>query len=285
MKFGVFTVSIPDWEPLEALERLAAMGYDGVEWRCTEDKGDRSKPSFWSGNRTSMTAREIIEKAPALKKKAAEVGMAMPSLGSYINCNDLADVELHMQAAVAIGAKSLRIDPGRYDPKVGGYPELLKKARSQYAKVAKLAQKYGVRAVLETHMGQLGPSVGKAVSILGKLDPECVGIMWDPGNQVVEGGEVPLMALEIAGEYLAEVHVKNTRFQRSDETKDGQTIWWAMSAPVNEGIVNWPVVMAALKKVGYDGWMFFEDFCTEQPLVERLQGNLKWFRELDKGCN
>jgi len=281
MKFGVFTVSIPDWEPLEAMERLAAMGYDGVEWRCTEDKGDRAKPSFWSGNRTSMTAREVIEKSPSLKKKAGELGLEMPSLGSYIDCPDPADVELHMQAAVAIGAKSLRIGPGRYDGKSGTYPELLKRARTQYAKVAKLAQKYGVRAVIETHMGQLGPNVSKARAILERLDPEFVGIMWDPGNQVCEGSEVPQMALEIAGEYLAEVHVKNMRWERKGE-ENGQTIWFPEACPVNEGVANWPAIMSVLKKAGYDGWMFFEDFSTAQPLVERLQRNIKWFRELAK---
>ena len=110
MKLGVFTVSTPDWAPLEALEKLARMGYDGVEWRVVADEGDRAKPTFWSGNRTSMTADEIIRRADELKAKAAEVGMAMPSLGTYMDCDDPAAVAVSMRAAAAIGAESLRVE-------------------------------------------------------------------------------------------------------------------------------------------------------------------------------
>ena len=54
MKIGVFTVCAPEWEPLELMEKLSAMGYDGIEWRMTADAGDRSKPTFWEGNRASI---------------------------------------------------------------------------------------------------------------------------------------------------------------------------------------------------------------------------------------
>ena len=60
MKFGIFTVSIPEYDPEKALEVAAEIGYDGLEWRVIKDDGDRSKPSFWSGNRTSMTAEELL---------------------------------------------------------------------------------------------------------------------------------------------------------------------------------------------------------------------------------
>ncbi len=46
MKFGVFTVSMPDYEPLEALEVLANLGYDGVEWRVTPDPERQVAPDL-----------------------------------------------------------------------------------------------------------------------------------------------------------------------------------------------------------------------------------------------
>ncbi|HXV98275.1 MAG TPA: sugar phosphate isomerase/epimerase, partial [Anaerolineae bacterium] len=33
MKFGVFTVMLPDLTPEEAVQAIKASGYDGVEWR------------------------------------------------------------------------------------------------------------------------------------------------------------------------------------------------------------------------------------------------------------
>jgi sugar phosphate isomerase/epimerase len=272
-------VSVPEWDPVQCLEELVAIGYEGVEWRVIEDKGDRSKPTFWSGNRSSMTASEVKAQAATLKAKAREVGIEMPSLGAYIGCENLADVELHFQACVAIGAKNIRIGAGRYSPENGLYPVQMKALKARYAEVAKLAARYGVRAQIETHMGQLCPTVHKAMAILDGLDPAHVGIMWDPGNQIVEGSEQYRMAIEMAGPYLAEVHVKNMAW-RPGEEKDGRTTWSVGAAPVSKGIVDWPAVLVALKATGYDGWLMFEDFSTDVPMRERVVGNLKWFRTL-----
>ncbi len=279
IKLGVFTVSMPEFEPLEALEVLAQMGYDGAEWRVVKDGGDKSRPSFWSGNRTSMTAEELIANAANLKKKAKSLGLQMPSIGSYIDSCDLPAVELHMRAAASIGATSLRVSPGKYDPREGPYARQIAKARESYARVADLAKKHKVRSLIETHMGLLTPSVSKARAVLEGLDPKHVGIMWDPGNQVVEGSEVYAMALSIAGEYLAEVHAKNMKHVQKTEVK-GQLTWATAACPVYEGIVNWPAVVAELKQTGYKGWIFLEDFSTDLPIRERLQKNATWFKSL-----
>ena len=288
MKFGVFSVSMPEYEPLEALELLAVLGYDGVEWRVTRDDGDMSRPTFWSGNRTSMTAEDLIAQADRLKERAQALGLEMPSLATYIDCygrsrtdpeGGMAAIALHMQAAVAVGAKSLRVGAGQYIKGGPSYPEQVAAARAQYAQVARLAAEHGVRALVETHMGQLAPTVSTAMRILEDLDPAHVGIMWDPGNQVTEGREEYRMALQLAGEYLGEVHVKNAVYEPVGEA-DGGIIWRTRQAPVQRGIAHWPEIMAALKESGYDGWFFFEDFSTDLPVEERLRGNLAWFRTL-----
>ena len=279
MKLGVFTVSIPEWEPLEALEKLSRLGYDGVEWRITADDGDRSKPSFWSGNRCGMTAEQLLARASELKAAAQRHHMAMPSLGTYMDCDDLPAVEAGMQAAVALGAASLRVGPGRFDTKGDPYPVQLERARQHYVQVARLAARYGVRALIETHPNQIAPSTALAVEVLKGLDPRHVGIMWDPGNQVMEGREKTTMTLQLAGSLLAEVHVKNMRFD-AGRGEDGRVIFNPASAPVDAGVVDWPAVMGELKAAGYDGWLFFEDFCTELPLEERLRHNLEFFRKL-----
>lgn len=33
MKYGVFSVSMPEYDPEETLKVLKELGYDGVEWR------------------------------------------------------------------------------------------------------------------------------------------------------------------------------------------------------------------------------------------------------------
>jgi sugar phosphate isomerase/epimerase len=282
MKIGIFTVSMPDYTPIEALKKAAELGYDGLEWRVTTDTGDRSKPSFWSGNRAGMTPDEVIGQADELKAKAAECKIEMPSLGTYIACDDLDAVDLNMRAAVALGAKSLRVGPLGHDWETpGDFKKRLAETQKQYAEVAKLAEKHGVRALIETHMNQLGCTVTKALRILDGLDPKHVGIMWDPGNQVYEGRELYHMAIEDAGAYLGEVHVKNARWVAGERGASGELAWTCEAAPLKDGQVNWPEVFGTLKRHGYEGWLFLEDFSTEAPLDQRLEENLKWLRSLD----
>jgi sugar phosphate isomerase/epimerase len=278
MKLSVFTVSMPDYDPMQTLQVLSEIGYDGVEWRTIQDQ-PHDPPSFWRGNRCSMSAQDIIQRADELKQAAAKHKMQMPTLAAYVDCEDLKAVELHMQAAAAIGAKGLRVGTGHYDPAKGGYRETLKRVRGQYAQVAKLAEKYGVLAMTEVHPGTMTPSMHHCLAVLDGLDPRHVGIIWDVANEVVEGLEVYRMALEIAGAYLGEVHVKNTRWDvRGQNGK--QLIWQPSSSPVWEGVVQWAQVIAELKRIGYDGWLAFEDFSTVMPLRQRLTENHNWFRQL-----
>lgn len=280
MKLGIFTVSSPDYYPLELIEVLAKIGYDGIEWRVAEDKGDRSRPGFWSGNRAGLSAQEIITQAEALCAKAKAFNIEMPSLASYINNDRIEDVELHFKAANRIGAKTVRISPNQYDTEAGHYVVQLGKCRAKYVRVAELAEHYRVRAVIETHMQSLCPSVYKTMAILNGMNPEHVGIAWDPCNQMYEGSETYEMALDIAGEYLAEVHVKNCAYRRDEKGK-----YVMESCPIDRGLVDWKKIVKLLKKQGYRGWLFFEDFSTDKPLPERLSFNLSWFRELIENNN
>ena len=277
MKFGIFTVSIPDYEPEEALLKAAEIGYDGLEWRVCSDNGNRTSPGFWSGNRTSMTAQTLIEKADILRRIAGELNLAMPSIASYIDCFD-PEVELHLEAAAAIGAGNVRIGCRAYDP-VKSFWDQMSENAEQYAAVAEKAAGYGVKAVIETHHGTLTPTVLHAMQLLRKLNPKHVGIMFDPGNQVYEGRERFDMALSTAGEYLAEIHIKNSLY-RPCRLENNHLVWKPEWAQLRFGMVDLPELFRILKKYDYQGWCMLEDFSTELPLPERLTDNLAYLRSL-----
>lgn len=279
MKIGVFTVCMPEYTPVQCLEKLKEFGYDGAEWRVYDDKGDTSKPGFWSGNRTSMSAQQIIDRASELKGKAKAQGIAMPSLAAYIQSDDLAACELHFKAAAAIGARNVRVSGGSYKADGGPYLQQLKLAHEGYRPVCDLARKYGVRAVVETHMGLLTPDTYSARYVLEGLDPKYVGIMYDPANEVYEGGQTYPIALSTAGEYLAEVHVKNIQFAKGDVVK-GQQLWKLDWCRLNEGLVNWPAVIEELKKCKYDGWLMIEDFSMTVPIDQRLKDDIAFLKSL-----
>jgi sugar phosphate isomerase/epimerase len=164
-----------------------------------------------------------------------------------------------------------------YDQKGPRHSEQVRGARERYARVSELAKRHAVRALIETHMGLLTPTVVSARSILEGLDPAAVGIMWDPANQVTEGLETYRMALDCAGEYLGEVHVKNQRHVMLGR-EDGRAVWKVENCPLQDGFVDWPVVIGELRNIGYDGWLICEDFSTAVPIDARLSGNLAFIR-------
>jgi len=82
MKIGVFTVSVPEWDPMECLEKLAKIGYDGSNGAYVKTRATR--PSLVLVRQPySMTAEEVFARAKELKAKAKATGMAMPSSALY----------------------------------------------------------------------------------------------------------------------------------------------------------------------------------------------------------
>jgi sugar phosphate isomerase/epimerase len=87
------------------------------------------------------------------------------------------------------------------------------------------------------------------------------------------------MGLELLGPYLSHVHAKNSVWVKTGE-EDGVTAWEWRMAPVKRGQADWTKIVAALKKVGYDGWLSFEDF-SEGETRAKLAEALTYLKQLE----
>ena len=279
MRFSVFTVSLPEWTPEEAVEHLAAFGYDGIEWRVVDQPPSDGPPGFWSGNRCTLPLRTLAADAPRVRALAAGAGLAVPNLGTYVSCLDADAVERALAGAVAVGAPSIRVQVPNYDGREPYLP-LRDAALAAFDDVAGLAARHGVRALVEIHMGTIVPSASATAQFCSRFDPRHVGVIHDAGNMVFEGFERYRMGLEVLGPYLAHVHLKNARWAPAGTRDDGTIRWAAAFAPLGEGSVDVRDLLRALRLVGYDGWISFEDFSTDRPLRERTRTNLEAVRAL-----
>ncbi len=264
-KYAVFSVMCPD----------------GIEWRVTKKAPEPIKEiSYWSGNRSTVDVDDIEHSLPEAKKIADAHNLEMPILGTYLRCHEHDMIERVMKVAADVACPQMRIGTPPYDGS-RPYPELYDETVKDYAKVA-LAEKYGVRACIEMHMDIITPSAGLTHRVVSHFDPAQVGVIFDPANMVVEGYEECQMALELLGPYLAHVHAKNCLWEKVGE-KDGVAQWaWKMAA-VKEGQIDWTKVYAALKKVGYDGWVSFEDF-SDGDTKEKLTEALAYLKGLEKSA-
>ena len=278
MKFSIFTASTPEWTPEEAARIIAAQGWEGIEWRIT-DQSQAEVPGFWSGNRATWPLTGLEGSLDEIARITRESGLEYSGLGGYARCDDHDAVERMFAATARLGARQVRITMPRTD--AGEYRELFRGARRDLEWAAERAAHHGVKALVELHHETITPSASAAFRILDGLDPKHVGVIHDLGNLVIEGREETLASLQLLGPYLAHVHVKNVAWLPGELEEDGTVRWHHEWAPLRTGTGDVDAYFRALHAFGYDGWVTCEDFSTDLPLEERTRDDLAYLRAVE----
>jgi len=273
MKIAAFTVMLPDLAPEEAATVLNDAGYDGIEWRVTRVPEERrvEPPSFWGNN--LCTLEPTAAEARRARELAESAGLEIPSLGTYIAVGDLPAVEEAMCFAQIAGAPQIRVGVGSLAG--GSYSERFVAATEFLTAVEALARRHGIKALVETHHGTICPSASSAYRLVSQFDPQYMGVLYDPGNLAHEGFEDYRLGIELLGPYLAHVHVKNCAYDRPAVAG----LWTPRWAPLEDGVVNFADLFAALRAGGYNGWLSVEDFSQVRSSREVLRHNLRFIRQ------
>jgi sugar phosphate isomerase/epimerase len=281
MKYAWFTVGLPEYSPQEALQTLKANGYQGVEWRVVKDDGDISKPGFWSGNRCTLQESWTNDKFKEIAKMTHDAGLEIPNMGSYARVRETERVKRLIEIAAILGTPSLRVNVSGYDGKQD-YNELFEGDIEAYAGVIETAKQHKVKPLIEIHMNTIIASASAAVRFVTSFEPEEIGVIHDAGNMVYEGFENYQAGLEMLGEYLSHVHIKNS-MPVSEPADAPQKLKWKVTfAPFRKGMVDFKALLLALKKCGYHGWLSFEDFSTEASLSDKVRDNIALLKEIEK---
>ncbi len=264
MKLSVFSLIMPKYSLEDVMRKLSELGYDGVEWRVHPDY--------------HLHPDHILKEAERVKRLTEEAGIEIPALSPYLGIDESERLENIFKAASIMGAKGCRVCAPGYDRR-RDYNEIYEDSLSHLERIQKIARRYGVKALLEVHMGNIMPSAGLAHRLVYKFDPECIGVIYDPGNMVYEGMENWRMGLELLGAYLGHVHVKNAIWEKGEKRPDGYQAWKAKMVPLPEGIVDWKQLVDDLRSVGYDGYLSLEDLSDLSSEVKICEG-IKILRRL-----
>lgn len=249
MKLGVYSLVTPDYPTQEAARLIAEVGYTGVEWTVDYQKAHWDGKSNWHIDGTNLKAS-----ARVAREASERNGLTIVSLGTRCNCLNMDAVRQCMDVAQEVGACAIRVMAAGYDG-TKTYDELLARSREGFAAAQEEGKKRSVKSLVEIHNGLICPSAAATRRLIEGCDPAWVGVIFDPGNMIREGMENWKMALEMLGPYLATVHVKNGGWFQGGDGK-----WATREMSLAEGMVDWPAVIAALKSVGFDGWLDIEDF-------------------------
>ena len=280
MKFSVFTASTPDWTPKQAVAELADQGWDGVEWRVT-DQDESPEPGFWVGNRATWPLTGLENSLASIATVTHEAGLEFSAIGGYVRSYDRSNVERMIAATAALGAGRVRVTmPGTGD---GRYRELFAATRGDLEWASRRAEAYGVQVLVELHHRTIVASASAAIRLVDGLDPARVGVIHDIGNLVIEGHEEYAAAFDMLGDYLAHVHVKNVAWRPVGRSSvDSGTQWAEEWAPLRDGQADIEAYFRALRTVGYDGWVTCEDFSTTVPLAQRTRDNLAYLKATEE---
>jgi sugar phosphate isomerase/epimerase len=276
MNFAIFTVMLPELSPEEAVLELSKAGYDGIEWRVAHVPEERRQetPSYWGNN--LCTLEPTLEQAGLGKRLASEAKLEICNLGTYLGPDNPEQLEPAMQFAKEAGAPCLRVNTASYR---GDYFSAFETSLEFFRDVESLAKTYQLKALIETHQGLITSSASLTHRFVSHFDPRYVGVIYDPGNMVLEGYEQHQMGLQLLGPYLAHIHLKNAAYQKIDGR------WQPYWAAIDDGIVDMKAFLKTLLELGYDGWLVMEDFSHSRSSLEKLKYNIRYVKSLLDGVN
>jgi len=135
-------------------------------------------------------------------------------------------------------------------------------------RLAELAARRGVRAVLHPHVGTM---IETGEEVRQVLDGSWISLCLDTGHLLI-GGTDPAELARQAPERIAHVHFKDVDARLAKRVQDGQLTYTqgvreGMYRPLGSGDVDVPAIVGSLRARGYNGWYVLEQdtILNEEP--------------------
>lgn len=282
MKHSAFTVLLPDKNLDEVFQLLRELNYDGVELRVKEDY--------------HVPPDKILSSVKKLEDLMNQYKLEIPVLGTYLSIKEQKTLLPVFEAADILGANGVRVSLGPPLDVQQSYWSALDEVKKELENFIKAIQPFKAKALFEIHFKTLISSPSLAYLLLKSFDPGKIGIIYDPGNMIIEGREDWKVGVEVMKDYIWHVHAKNTSWRKEEE--------WNWSLDELEcGMVNWEEVMRALLSINYSGYISNENLCgvnlpratgfigerlpssdsrSQKPIREKLVEDLRYLKELEK---
>jgi sugar phosphate isomerase/epimerase len=250
---GLCSSAVRSWPSERVVDEARRVGFQGVEWEV-------------GGGATHIPFADIDKRARACFELSERAGLAVPCLSAEGALSILdAGTRRGLVAAAAAGdCRLVRMFAPPVDPHVEPERQLSTLRRALEAHVSEFHE-HRVSLLIELSEETLIPSPELFTRVASDLDSDAVGVVYDPANMLVEGNLPPWYALSLLGDLAKHVHIKNEIFVR-------QAVGWAPQiVGIEDGMVDWPLVTAALGQVGYAGWICIDHLSgpeTRDQLVE-----------------
>lgn len=245
MKISVYSISLHDKTPKQIVEIARKYSCDGIEWWCREN-------GHVNLENLDFSVKEIL-------KIMKESGLEVAGLAPYFKFSETRErVRVIFNIARELGARIIRCHSYSFTGETS-YFKLMGKQRNWLENVIiPVAEEFDVKLVIEQHHHQICCTPNACRQLMDGLPVNRVGIIYDPGNSLIEGYTTPEHALNIIGEYLAHVHVKSCK-----QVVEGGNIPEGRRYPIEwgkleDGDLDWENIIRLLHKIGYAGYLSLE---------------------------
>jgi len=266
-----YSLVIRDEHLATLLPAIARAGFDGVE------------PTFVEGALPSPNVDDPSRSAKELAARCSDLGLRIPSMRGgrvpwwSIPSFTAKDREIaidHTRRALEVlavmGGSVLLVVPGGRSPEVDYFTHWRRVV--EYGRAAgELARTYGVQIGLENVEAAFPSSLRDWRDLIDEIDDPGVGMYFDVGNVLWLGFGYPEEWVSHLAERIVQVHFKDARFRLA-----GTALHSEIHQLLN-GDVDWPRVMAAVRGIGYQGWISVEPEAyrhAPERLPERLSRDL-----------
>ena len=260
MKIGVITDCFGFGLPVaSAIERASALGFDGVQIYATTG-------AFSPDALDAAARKSYLDLLRANKLEVSALCGDMGGHGFQIAADNAARIEmtnrivdLACDLETRVVTTHIGVIPAdKNDPTYAVMLDALTKC-GRYAKA------HGVTLAIET-----GPETADVLYGFIKDTEGGVGVNLDPANFVMVTGQDPVAAVELLGEHIVHTHVQDGVMLKKTDPKiiydhfatggiEALNVAdFFKEVPVGTGDVDFPAYIAALKKVGYDGYLTIE---------------------------
>lgn len=224
----------------EAIAFAKAHGLEGVELRSVEDTPIDRIPS---------------EKLTEYKQLLDEAGLTVCNLASSFNkcMPHEAEGELDKLRRLCDAADILGCDTIRGFAFFAGDngPEITNEIVKAFAPAIDILKARGKRLLLEADPSVNTTNHAALAALLERISSDVVGAIYDPGNDIYDMfREIPYPdGYEAVKHWVRHVHIKDAVRNEQDEP---------YCVCIGTGWVDYPSLIRALNRDGYDGWMSLE---------------------------
>ena len=268
MKIGVITDCFK--KPLqECLDLAGELGFDGVQIYATT--GEFSPES--------LTVEKKQEIKAQLAEKKLEISALCGDMGGHgyeiarDNPERIEKTKKIIDLAVEFGTSVITTH-------IGVIPDDKNHPRYQVMLDAlnacgSYAKEKGITLAIET-----GPETAPTLKMFLDDTTGGVGVNLDPANFVMVTGQDPVEAVELLGKYIVHTHVKDGKLLKKTDPKVIYDCFaeggiealniadYFIETPLGEGNVDFPRYIAALQKVGFDGYLTIERETGADPAAD-----------------